>query len=543
MTTTTALVNQILTAQGRQVRPAQRLAAEVIDTPGNHKSFLAPTGSGKSVIAIAAALANEGMVAMHSNGLVSQYIGEIPAWEAATGKRIAVLVGKKHYLCRKSRNIDAFDTVFTPGSPERAAFDKNDGTFIGTGVTPDLYAQFSVLNAGAEPISDDMELDLSELSAGDFFEKYGQTKASARAKDPCNSCSFRDSGCPLWNARRRAQDADAVVTNASLGAILFFSGNESGWTANLPKKTLVLDEAHADVEPISRILGRQITIKRSHVKANPDLFDALAEDKQAAFDWATRHLDNGADFARYVQGNGGLSCVSVEVTTKKITLSSPADLKVAFQRRNVIAMSGTMSTSTVEALGLNCDLVSLPGLDLSASEVVSVPFPAWKWQQTNPADHMAWTLRVAEEITQAGGRTIVLFVSIADMEAVLKVLPADVRNKTIQYHSKVDRVKAVERYKSDPANSILVGCAAGLGTGVDLPNDLCRTVIITRVPQFAPKGAVQQTWTDDSRSNVIQSVGRGHRNETDWCKVRVLGGFGRRNDIVDGLKELGWNVK
>lgn len=519
--TTIETLTELLAAQGRDARGGQVEAATLIDGGEPHVALQAPTGVGKSAIAVAAALAaGGGIVAMHSNGLIGQYVEEFPALAKATGKKFTSLVGKAHYWCRKaSPNLVGLTDA-------QKVHVRLTGSFIGAGIEQRDYANHSVL--GIEPPADDDE-----------------DAESDREQSPCKGCEFKEAGCPLWAAREAAAHADVVVTNATmLGLSLLGSAS---WAADALKPVIVLDEAHADVEPIAAVLGNQITIKDERA------LGGLAEALDVVREWAdederakrTKRARKFLAAARIAREEG--RAVQFNAEKNKVVLTIRADLRSVFAGRKVIAMSATLSQRNVDDLGLDADVVNLKGLDVSASTVfVDDKAPAWAWSKKDAATHGKWAAHVAEKITTAfreGGRTLALFVSKDDLNAVVALLPTDVQRGALHYYGGVDRAAAIETYKANPQAHVLVGCTAGAGTGVNLPNDLLRTVIVSRVPQNPPKDADRGRWLEESRAAVVQSVGRAHRCDGDWGHVHVIGGFGSRHDIRKSLDDLGWVIR
>jgi Rad3-related DNA helicase len=517
MTTTTALHN-LLSAQGRSPRQGQIDACEAIDGGDQHVALQAPTGVGKSALAIAASIAHGGgIVAMHSNGLIGQYAEEFDSWRAATGKKITSLVGKAHYWCK----VASPDLVGL--TPAQQVHVRRTGSFLGAGIEQRDYIAHSVL--AVEPVTDEEE-------------------GNDRPQSPCKSCLSKDE-CPLWVARNEAQTADIVVTNATMLGLAL--GGSVEWAAAAIKPVIILDEAHADVEPIAAVLGNQITLRDE--RALSGLEEALNVVREIAAgdeeEKATKGARRFLAAARNAKEEGRSVVFSAEET--KVVLTVPADLRKAFAPHKVIALSATLSQRNVDALGLDAEVVNLQGLDVSASTVfVDGTAPEWAWGKGNPAQHKQWAQYSADRITKAfreGGATLALFVSKDDLHATVALLPKDVQRAVIHYYSGVDRDAAIAAYKENPKGHVLVGCVSGAGTGVNLPGDLLRTVILTRVPQNAPKGTDRAVWLEDTRAAVVQSVGRAHRFDGDWGHVHVLGGFGHRKDVQRSLTDLGWVIK
>lgn len=510
MSNTETVLNQLLAAQGRTVRSGQAAAAQHIDSGAQHVAAMCPTGVGKSALAIAVSVARQGgVIAVNSNGLVAQYVAEIPEWEAALGVKVAALVGKAHYWCQK-----ASPHLF--GLPEAAkAHVLRTGTFIGSGVEKAIYEKHSVAILDSVPDEDDSDLKVS----------------------PCTKCPLKP-GCPLWVAREDAGSAQVVITNATMLGVSIIGPTE--WARAIRRPVIVLDEADSCREPLAKVLGAQITVKGAR-----DRTAALATVRE----WADRDDKLGIKARKFLARKREIEAGGREIVVSreddKIVLSILADLNVVFAQTNVVAMSATLSQRNVDDLGLNAKVSNFQGLDVSASTVtMQNDAPAWQYggKSGPPA---AWVAHVANELTEAfrsGGRTLGLFQSNVDLSAVIAVLPADVKAAVLLYSSKTDRTTVVSTYTANPDKYLLVGLVQGAGRGLNLPGELLRKVIVSRVPQNAPKDADKAVWLEDSRASITQSVGRAHRHAGDWGNVTVVGGFGRRQDVADALADLGWKI-
>lgn len=513
MTASETLV-KLLTAQGRTVRDGQAAAATHIDSGEQHVAAMCPTGVGKSALAVATSVARGGgVIAVNSNGLVAQYVAEIPEWEDALNVRIAALVGSAHYWCPvASPTLAGF-------TPDAKAYVARTGSFVGSGVDKSVYSNHSVL--ALSPVEDE--------------DEDGETKKVS----PCNDCEFRaNKTCPLWNAREAAAQADVVVTNATvLGLGL---GGLTDWARKIIRPVIVLDEADSCREPIAEVLGAQITVKDEFAV---DRESALAVVRAWAADEDHKNVTKARKFLALKRREEEAGR-SIGVSTNDrghVVLTILADLNEVFEGKAVVAMSATLSQRNVDDLGLKATVATFQGLDVSASTVtVQDNAPAWAYGA--PA---AWVAHVANELTEAfrsGGRTLGLFQSNVDKDAVVAALPADVKAAVLEYSSKTDRTSVVKRYTEAPEKHLLIGLVQGAGRGLNLPGELLRRVIVSRVPQNAPRGADREIWAEDSRASITQSVGRAHRAAGDWGHVTIVGGFGRRDDVAKALTDLGWKI-
>ena len=510
-TTTSEVLAKLLSAQGRTVRDGQAAAAAHIDSGDQHVAAMCPTGVGKSALAVAVSVARRGgVIAVNSNGLVAQYVAEAPEWAEALDVKIAALVGSAHYWCPvASPTLAGF-------TPDAKAYVARTGSFIGSGVEKAVYSRHSL--AALSPVKDE-----------DDDEK---------TVSPCTHCEFRaNKTCPLWQARSEAAAADVVITNATVLGLSI--AGATPWARSIRREVIVLDEADSCREPIASVLGAQITVKDESALDGPSALAVVrawaADDEHKSAGRARRFLA----IKRTVEEAGRSIIVSVE--EDRVVLTAPVDLTEVFEDKHVVAMSATLSQRNVDDLGLATTVAAFQGLDVSASTVtVQDDAPAWAYGA--PAD---WAAHVANELTEAfraGGRTLGLFQSNVDKDAVVALLPADVRSAVLEYSSKTDRTTVVKTYTANPDKHLLIGLVQGAGRGLNLPGELLRRVIVSRVPQNAPRGADKAQWLEDSRASVTQSVGRAHRAAGDWGHVTIIGGFGNRKDVAKALADLGWKI-
>lgn len=508
MSNTEIVLAKLLAAQGRTVRSGQAAAAQHIDSGEAHVAAMCPTGVGKSALAVAACVAaGGGVIAVNSNGLVAQYVAEIPEWEAALDIKVAALVGRAHYWCPiASPTLGGFTAA-------QKAHVQATGSFIGSGVEKATYTSHSVVALSPVPDADEPEVKTS----------------------PCKECPLRPT-CPLWNARRAAGAADVVITNATVLGLSIAGATD--WAKAIRRPLIVLDEADSCREPLATVLGAQITVKgvATRQEAVAQIIEWAHEDADAKINIQAR---------RFLSLKKEIEEAGREINVKRedgaVVLSILADLAEVFQGKNVLAMSATLSQRNTNDLGLATTVANFQGLDVSAS-TVTVQDNAPAWQYGAPAD---WAAHVANELVEAfrsGGRTLGLFQSNVDLSAVLALLPADVKAAVLVYSSKTDRTTVVRTYTANPDKHLLVGLVQGAGRGLNLPGELLRRVIVSRVPQNPPKDADRAVWLEDSRASITQSVGRAHRSADDWGHVTIVGGFGRRQDVATALHALGWKI-
>lgn len=105
--------------------------------------------------------------------------------------------------------------------------------------------------------------------------------------------------------------------------------------------------------------------------------------------------------------------------------------------------------------------------------------------------------------------------------------PPEIKDRLIIYNKNKEKIEAIEKLKKSE-NGILIGPT--LNEGVDLPDDYCRFNIILKVPfpnmgdkLVIAKRELFPKWYDNKTiTSIVQGIGRGVRNENDWCDTYIL---------------------
>lgn len=108
-------------------------------------------------------------------------------------------------------------------------------------------------------------------------------------------------------------------------------------------------------------------------------------------------------------------------------------------------------------------------------------------------------------------------------------VPYEVRKRLFLYGTPKQKEEIMPDFKKS-TNGILVGPT--LTEGIDLPDDYCRFIILMKVPYpnitskiVKKKLELFPLWYNCTTSNIIiQSIGRGVRNEHDYCTTYILDG-------------------
>ena len=105
--------------------------------------------------------------------------------------------------------------------------------------------------------------------------------------------------------------------------------------------------------------------------------------------------------------------------------------------------------------------------------------------------------------------------------------PLNVKQRMLLYNGSREKTTCIKIHELSD-NTILVG--PSLNEGIDLPGDLCRFIIIMKVPypSLADKLVKEKMklfplWYSSTTSNdIIQGIGRGVRFNGDWCVSYIL---------------------
>ncbi len=227
-----------------------------------------------------------------------------------------------------------------------------------------------------------------------------------------------------------------------------------------------------------------------------------------------------------------------EIAFRPITVSQWAGDLLWKHGQRFVVMSGTLISPKQFAADV--------GLADGSWTTVSVPNsfaadrrPVYLWPQGNMAHSQGkedWP-RMARAIGQiashhAGENILVHTVSYEWTRYVAERLASQLPGRPIlTYQSGAERESVLEQFKAQ-ANGILL--APSMDRGVDLPDDLCRVIVISKVP-FPNLGDKQVSarlhklggnlWYQvQTVRTVVQMTGRGMRHQNDWCVTYVLDG-------------------
>lgn len=119
--------------------------------------------------------------------------------------------------------------------------------------------------------------------------------------------------------------------------------------------------------------------------------------------------------------------------------------------------------------------------------------------------------------------------SYAFADSLYNSVPEEIKNRLLMYIDSKDKEDQLNNFVTSK-DKILIG--PSLLEGIDLKNDLCRFIIVMKIPypslgdKFVEKKfkSNPQWYMWKTTNSLIQGIGRGVRNENDWCETYILDG-------------------
>lgn len=108
--------------------------------------------------------------------------------------------------------------------------------------------------------------------------------------------------------------------------------------------------------------------------------------------------------------------------------------------------------------------------------------------------------------------------------------PENIKNRLLLYNDSSEKRDIIYKHQQSRKSTILIGPT--LNEGIDLPGDLCKFIIITKIPYpymgdklVKAKIDLFPSWYDNETQRVlVQGIGRGNRFKEDSCKTYILDG-------------------
>lgn len=563
---------------GLTPRPQQeklvKLARVALTTDQRVKFVQAGTGTGKSyallTTALEAARANgqPTVVVCPNNALIDQYVHkDAPKIAEAAGGKFAHIKGRSRYVCANARAFERLPEV-TARQEYRSLIAKGSLE----------WAELGLDHSYACPGSPDCDRASSSDSA--FCPKHGPMYSG----DPEAVCAC-EWVCGAFEAKRRAQDADVIITNGHVLTWNYLVYQFTGGAASLlpDAGAVFVDECHEledigrdcvsdEIKPGSKVyeavtglrgwvddavqrmvavgqtealLSRDAEIEQLAAQAKSEADDLLDQADAQGVDPALaksyrREAQRLMRFVDFVAEDDDF------ISTIELDHSNPYDDTAALLKRRCVnaapmfsqilgrqpsvLVSGTIPNSAPRRLGFKATVENVGHpFDYAKSTLAISPH--------SPKDRAAFLPRVeqvAQAINSTNGGTLVLFTSWSDVDtivpALVKRLNPEIRDR-VYVQSKEDPASLkqdIADFRAD-GNAVLIGVRS-LFTGLDIPGSALRQVIIWKLPYPVPtlewkaieRTHGKQTYFDAMLTVLTQGIGRLIRSTDDEGRVFIV---------------------
>ena len=374
--------------------------------------------------------------------------------------------------------------------------------------------------------------------------EHGKCRAGA-------DCALLYDGCDYYDAKRVALAAQQVVTNYRY---FFLEANGAGGFSNLDY--LVLDEGHSVPEELAQSYNIRISyydIRRFKLKKPEETDDlsywinwaALATIKMASqLKYATKPevIFAHATLDRKLNQLAELTDIDNYIVARDkagVSIRPVWSDKLAAKLLFPHAQRFIFSSATINPWRLSREL----GFSLLDTQYIEVP-------STFPKDSRPIHISKAVHNPKYGVTQLELLALIRDIDKIIDQYPTQkgiihtanyglaetianlsYHSRRIVTHKSANRAEALESFK-DSEVGILV--SPSMTEGIDLPYELCEFSIIAKLPfpnlqdpvwqaRFSrDKQRASATYTSQTISSVVQSVGRGMRSADDYCDSWIL---------------------
>lgn len=552
---------------------------------GGVKFAQAGTGTGKSFVILPTALeaarrtGHPSIVVCPNNRLIDQYVNkDRPKVQAAVGGKFVYIKGRSNYLCVNSKGMqgqgseraarDLYLELTVDGKVEWA-----DHGFDGTYGCPgsnDCDAATSWVKHTECPIHTGHRSWCEDVDGSKPWE------CPCKGPEPQCSCIYY---CGAIEAKRMAESADVIITNAHVLTYNYLVGEWTGGGVSLlpTPGAVFVDECHEleaiarscqsdEIKPNSRVydvipglrdwvdlqvqkmlrndtteglLGRDAEIKLMAEQAQQ-----LAEELEDRADEAGQDIDLAKSYRkeskqlwRFVdfvaESDEHISIIELQPTQsfedpiahlRRVCVDTSYAYRQILTEQPSILVSGTIPGSDPRRLGVG---------DFQRIDDVGHPFDYSKSRLviSNHNPKMRDTLysrstQVAKAINASKGGALLLFTSWADMDQampmIVQQLDPAVRNE-IYVQDREDKAalkQDIEDFTTH-GSAVLAGVAS-LWTGLDIPGNALRTVIVWKMPYGVP-------------TLEAKAIQRKHGQETYWDAMlcRLTQGIGRLVRTVD----------
>lgn len=385
-------------------------------------------------------------------------------------------------------------------------------------------------------------------------------------RGPCLAklpCDLREIGCTHYDQVQRAREAQVVCTNYSYWihqqmGVRYRQGECAIGEFDL----IILDEAHDAPDELCNVLALEIEADsvalvglRMPVEPKAELWKVWAKQNRSVVDGAVAmaeqdvKLSGGSqnavrtllDLRALQQKMGRLAtiegqwAVEVEATVAKLSPVWPseyAEWALWPGAESVVLMSATITPKTAELLGVKNFAWAEYESSFPARRrpVFQVPTVTMNFR-TSESELRVWAARISQIIRGRSDRKgIVHTVSYKRMQFLLDHL--DVGDVPVFSHTSATTRGIVEKFKRAERGVII---SPSLSTGYDFPYSQCRYQVIGKVPWPDTRGAVMEARKKRDKEyaayiaaqQIVQMAGRGMRAADDLSETFITDDFFR----------------
>ena len=323
--------------------------------------------------------------------------------------------------------------------------------------------------------------------------------------------------------------------NDAYDEMLTCSNNNKDLLKSVLKFDSIVEKFFKPCTEIEEALSEKFRMTRKFSKNEKSLYKCLSFYKNYMCFWhdfITAVRDTNSKFVREIGQDSSFTdyitfkCIREDIMCSKYLLS--------ISERSRIFLSATVGNekSFKENIGEDnpCEMTRVPSIfnfDRSPIYVLG----RYKINYSNSFEVFKKLVPNVQELCErhSNERGIIHTASYSNAQTLYKSSSEELQKRMIVYSNSGEKKRALEKFQKIK-NAIIVG--PSLCEGIDLPDDLCRFIIIMKVPfqslgsEFVrEKMQVFKDWYQSTASNmIIQGIGRGVRNDNDWCVTYILDG-------------------
>ena len=518
-----------LPAKFTEFRPEQRRILKKLEQAENKIiSMQLPPGLGKNPIAVAYARnqgASRTVYATHQKNLQTQVVGDFS--HDLTGKELAVeLKGRDNYTCLKNCNLSCYECTKTMGnkwSKHCASCEykrcgvRNDGGAV-RWINECPCAQECPYGLAKDKAS---QAELAVLNTAYFLAE-------------ANASGSKFSGLPLVILDEADQIENALLSHIAVEIPLKLL-NRLGLKPPPMTNPIRIDETGPWVAAAMAAMQARITeLTRNKEPSMLDIRDrgTLARIMQKLTDFCAEDLDEWVVIA---PNNTPLQVV----TWKLVNIRKHADKYLWRHGARFLLLSGTV---------LNWGRMAAD-LGLKENETTFIEAESDFPPETRPIFYIP-TANMTDKNVRSAGLDETWGAIARKTDEIIQNKPgvkglvqspsyefaryfyehSTHRDRLITHNNPAERDRAIETLKESPLPLVMV--SPSLSRGFDGKDDLCRFIVVTKVPYPNPTDPQiarrlqepgGQVWFDlNVIRTLIQETSRGNRHKNDFCRIYIL---------------------